>query len=564
MIKRLQQERGAVAVLTAASMLMILSAVALSVDIGDMIWRQRQVQGVVDLASMDAVRALGDRRDTSTRCTQALTFARATADRNNFSYSLSGYSLDVYLGTEDSNRNWTQLGTNSCNTDPTYNPTSANAVKVVASRPVLFQFLPGSNNVLGTAIATTVGQADLHMGTWTARASTTYLSQYDKVLTCLGKGGGTCNNQTSSLTVAGYSGLTSATINMGSLFSQLSIGTTDQIANTSVNYKNFLTAAATVLTAQGGSTNLNAATALTSLAATADNTQSFKFGDFITTTSGYGSAAALNMNVSDLIGAAAEVANTAHFVEVDNLGLSIPGVSSFNMKMSVIEAPQWGQGAADGTWSVHTAQIRSEFDLSVGSVLVGLTSVPITLKLYVETANGTGTLTNIACAADPTNGSVTVNASTSAVTLYIGQVSNSAMTNVSVDPAQSNGVNAATMANVAGLVNITGSGSMSLAGANNATVTLSGPFTRTGSVGTFTTNTDTLRNNLAVTVTSLGLPLSIGTISTAVQNLVKPVLDVVDTTLLNVIDALPGVSFDLAGADLWNTWADCTARKLVG
>src|SRR5258708_33900431 len=87
---------------------------------------------------------------------------------------------------------------------------------------------------------------------------------------------------------------------MGSLFSSLNIGTANDIANTSVNYKSFLTATATILNAQGGSTNVNAATALTSLAATADNTLAFKFGDFINATSGYNSAAALNMNVSDL------------------------------------------------------------------------------------------------------------------------------------------------------------------------------------------------------------------------------------------------------------------------
>jgi hypothetical protein len=190
--------------------------------------------------------------------------------------------------------------------------------------------------------------------------------------------------------------------------------------------------------------------------------------------------------------------------------------------------------------------------------------VPITLKLYLESANGTGTLSNVACAANPANGSVTINASTSAVTLYIGEVSNGAMTNVSVDPATSGGVSAATMANVAGLVKITGSGSLSLAGANNANVVLSGPFTRSGTIGTFTTNTDALRNNLALVVTSLGLPLNLGAISTAVANLVKPVLDVVDTTVLNVLDAMPGLSLDLAGADLWNTQVNCAARKLVG
>src|SRR5438067_2833271 len=118
-MKRIQQERGAVAVLTAASMLMILAAVALSVDIGDMIWRQRQVQGVVDMASLDAVRALGDRRDTSTRCTQALTYARQAGNRNNFDYSLSGLSLDVYLGTVDSTHKVTQLGATRWATDLT-------------------------------------------------------------------------------------------------------------------------------------------------------------------------------------------------------------------------------------------------------------------------------------------------------------------------------------------------------------------------------------------------------------------------------------------------------------
>ena len=543
-------------------MLFVLAAVALSVDIGDIVWRQRQVQGIVDMASLDAIRALGDRRDTSARCAQALNYARQSANRNGFDYTNSGFTLTVYLGTVDSSRNWTQLG-NSCNSDTTYNPTSANAVEVVASHPVLFRFLPGSDDVLAHAIATTSGQADLYMGTYAARVNTTYLSQYDKLLTCLGKAGGVCSNQTSSLTAVGYTGLTSATINIGSLFSQLNIGTASDIANTSVNYKNFLTAAATVLTAQGGSTNLNAATALTSLAATADNTLSFKFGDFLSANSGYGDIAALNMNVSELIGAAVEAGNQAHFVEVDNLGLSIPGVSNVNMKMSVIEPPGFCQGTPYNC-TAHTAQIRSEFDMNVGSVLVGLTSVPITLKLYVESANGTGTLTDVGCAADPANGSITVNASTSAVTLYIGEVSNSAMTNVSVDPAQSNGVNADTMANVAGLVNITGSGSMSLAGANNATVVLSGPFTRTGSIGTFTTNTDALRNNLSLTVTSLGGAINVGTISTAVANLVKPVLDVADTTILNVIDTIPGISLDLAGADLWNTWANCNARKLVG
>jgi uncharacterized membrane protein len=546
-------------IITAISMLMVLSAVALSVDIGDLIWRKRQMQGLVDLASLDAVRAVGDQRDTSmTRCAQALQIAHHAASRNNFDYSASGYSLTVQLGSvNQSTRAWTMLI--DCSINAAGNPSAANAVKVIASRPVMFSWLPGSATIPATAISSSVPEADLGMGTWAARVNTSYLSQYDKLMYCMGRGGGTCSS-TTGLTAVGYSGLASATINLGSLFSSLSIGTTDQIANTQVSYKSMLQAAATILNAQGGSTNVNAATALTTLAASADSALKFKFGDIIDASSGYDRVAAANMNVSELIGASVEVANKAHFVQVNNLGLSIPGVSSFNMKMSVIEAPKWDYGAVSKPVSVHTAQIRTQFELSVGSVLVGLTSVPITLKLYVESANGTGTLTNIACAANPSNGSVTVNASTSAVTIYVGEVSQGAMTNVSVDPTPS----AAVMANVANLVRITGSGSLSLAGAHNAAVTLSGPFTRTGTLGTFTTNTDLLRNSLSVTVTALGGILNTALISTAVQNLVKPVLDVVDTTLLNVVDILPGLSVDLAGADLWNTRADCSSRKLVG
>jgi uncharacterized membrane protein len=466
--------------------------------------------------------------------------------------------LGVQLGTvNQTTKVFTLLA--DCPSNLALNPSSANAVLVTATTVAPFSFMPGSDTLTATATATSNAKAKIEMGTWAARANTAYTAQLDKLLTCFGKGGGTCNSS-SGVTVLGYNGLANATINMGDLFTQLGIGTANDIANTQVTYKNVLTAAATVLNNKGDATSVAAATALTSLAATTDSTLKLKLGDFIGASTGYADAAAANVNVLELITASAEVANVAHFVEVDNLGLSVPGVSNINVKMSVIEGPKWDYGSVDKPTTVHTGQIRMQLEMAVGSVLVGVTQVPITLKLYVESANGTGTLSNIVCAANPSNGSVTINASTSAVTLYVGEVSNAAMTNTSVDPTPT----AATLANVAGLVNITGSGSISLAGANNASVVLSGPFTRTGTIGTFTTNTDALRNNLTLVVTALGLPLNVGAIGTAVGNLVKPVLDVVDTTVLNVLAAMPGINLDLAGADLWNEKVDCSGRKLVG
>jgi len=170
MIKRTKDdERGAVVIITAVSMLMIMAALALAVDIGDLVWRKREIQGVVDLGSLDAVRALSDQRDTTqTRCQQALAIARESALRNNFDYTTSGYGLDVQLGTVDpTTRAWNSL-TNSCQLNPTFNSSAANAVKVLASRPVMFSWLPGSDVIPGDAVSSMVSTADIGMGTWAA------------------------------------------------------------------------------------------------------------------------------------------------------------------------------------------------------------------------------------------------------------------------------------------------------------------------------------------------------------------------------------------------------------
>jgi uncharacterized membrane protein len=558
-MKRLHQERGAVAVLTAASMLMVMAAVALSVDIGDMVWRQRQVQGVVDMASLDAVRALSDRRDASARCTQALNYARQSAGRNNFDYSLAGYSLDVYLGTVDSTRKWTQLGSNSCNADPTFDPSTANAVKVTASRPVLFRFMPGSNGVLASGISSSAGEGDIGMGTWAARVNTSYLTSFDKMMYCMGKGGAVCS-ASSGLTVAGYSGLASASIGLGSLFTSLNIGSASDIANTSVGYQSFLLAAATIMTSQG---NAATATALNTLAASADSFLTFKFGDFINATSGYGSAAAASMNVAELVTAAAEVANNQHFVEVDGLGVAVPGVASVNMKMAVIEPPQWSYGPVGTT--VHTAQVRTEFDLNLASglnvcLLLACVNVPLTLKVYAESAAGDGTITAISCGATSTANTETIHATTSAVSLYVGQVSpNSAFTNVSVTPT----VSPATLADVSILggihVVITAANSINLVGANTNVTMGPGTYPRSTTVVANSLNSDSLTTGLNVGITALGLSIS----TASVLALINPVIQSLDTSLFTALATLP-VGIQLAGADLWNTVINCSDRKLVG
>ena len=559
MIKRFAgEQRGAIAILTALSMVFVIAAVAMAVDVGHTVWTQRSLQGVADLASLDAVRALNDLRDGSqTRCSQALAYAQHAASRNNFNYASTGNSLSIELGTVDqTTKAFTMLS--NCTAAP-LDPSTANAVLVTVSSVQSFSFMPGSDSLTASATATSDAKAAIEMGTWLARFSTSNSSPLDKILFCLGNGGGTCSGS-AGVTAVGYGGLAAASINYGDLFAQLNIASTNDIANTQVTYKNFLLAAATVMSAKGDTTS---ATTLNTLAAAASASPAFKFGDLMSVTGGYDSAAALNANLLDLVGAAAELANNDSFFEVDNLGVTVPGVASVNMKATVIEPPVKAYGPV-GTSTPKTAQLRTEFDMALATplklcLLVTCVNVPLTLKMYAEGASGQATITGISCATTNTNDTVTVSAATSAVTLYVGQVTpNSAFTNTS-GPAS---VSPATLANTTVLgipVNITASNSMNISAASQSVTLGPGAYTRSGSVGSNTITTDSLATGLSINMSVGALTVS----GSSVLALLTPVLQAVDTSLYSVMSSLP-LSIQFGGADLWNSAIDCGGRKLVG
>jgi Flp pilus assembly protein TadG len=233
-IKRLRgEERGAIAVMTALCLAFVIAAVAMAVDVGHTVYSKRALQGVADAAALDAVRALNDLRDGSqTRCSQALAYAQHAATRNNFTYSASGNSLSIQLGTVDqTTKAFTMLS--DCTSAP-LDPAAASAVLVSVSTVAPFSFMPGSDSLNATATATSNAKADIAMGTWLARFSTSNSSPLDKILFCLGNAGGTCSGS-AGVTALGYGGLAAATINYGDLFTQLNIATTSDIANTQVS-----------------------------------------------------------------------------------------------------------------------------------------------------------------------------------------------------------------------------------------------------------------------------------------------------------------------------------------
>ncbi|HEV2685003.1 MAG TPA: hypothetical protein VGW79_00045, partial [Actinomycetota bacterium] len=207
--------------------------------------------------------------------------------------------------------------------------------------------------------------------------------------------------------------------------------------------------------------------------------------------------------------------------------------------------------------SVHSAAVRIQLTMNLTTtVLVGTTQVPITLKVYSEAAEGDGQLTSIACAPVNTDSHVTIHSTRDGQLLYVGEVPDGALTNKSVRPTAA----PATVAYVPGLVRITAYASALTAGVTKDSM-MTGPFTRTDSVGTTGANSDTLKDNLQITVDALGGLFSATYVTGAVRAALQPVLDELDTEVFNKLSSEPfGIEF--AGADVMNQGVNCSARRL--
>src|SRR6266487_57847 len=98
------EQRGTISVLAGISLIFVIPAAALTVDIGQAAWKKRSLQRLVDVVSLDAVRAVGDRRSGSTGCDGvATTFAQQSATRNGFDYANTalGNAMTVEIGVGD-------------------------------------------------------------------------------------------------------------------------------------------------------------------------------------------------------------------------------------------------------------------------------------------------------------------------------------------------------------------------------------------------------------------------------------------------------------------------------
>lgn len=368
-----------------------------------------------------------------------------------------------------------------------------------------------------------------------------------------------------NLSAVGYNGLAAGSVSLGAVWTQLGLGTTDQIMNSQVNYRNFLNAMATVLNNQGDPSSVTAASYLGTLSAQVNSSTNFKFGDMLEVVSGDPTqAAGAKLDVLQMVGMAASVANGSNLLNM-TLPITIPGVTTTTMKLGLIEKPKIATGPArkdaSGNWvtKAHTGQVRLQLDLTLTQRLTVLLSQgTVHLPVYLEAAGATGELTNIRCAIPHTNSDITVRTTTQPVTAKVGTATDPSLTSTGVAT-----VNPGQIVSMAGLVNVTGTATATMAsGVQDLIIRLLQTLTAGSSSVSLAGQ---LVSSLALQVQVLGLGINATTVANNTLAILNPVLSVLDSSLLTPLKrALGSLGIAIGGADVTNLDEGCGYRRLIG
>lgn len=376
---RRREERGAILVLSAAGMVLALIASALAIDIGRLAQAAREDQKIADLAALDAIRG------TTPLDYQSL--AELSAVRNGFPLGTPGYTITAYEGTKSGNTCVSVSGAGSA------------CVTVTSPHTNNFPFVGGRNSMTRAGQASESAFGGFSIGSSLVTLDTSRSAILDRVM------GGMLRGSNLSISGVSWSGLTTADITLEALRTQMvnmgmTAGSVNEMLNANMTVTQLMTATAGAMTAQGESAAEIAVLNALKAQVTATTLGTFKLGDFISVASGADNTAlASEMNVFQLVTASAQVANGSHFIDVSDVGITVPNVLSTKVSLQVIEPPQFYFGPVGGSRSTGQISLTVTPKLSLPVTVAGLTSVVVTNELPVKLtgAGATGTLTAATC-----------------------------------------------------------------------------------------------------------------------------------------------------------------------
>lgn len=537
-------DRGNIAIMGAASLLLVIACAALGVDVGAIFADKRRTQSATDLAALVAASDLSN----------ASRAAAATVAKNNYPpESLVAVEPGVYTANASLTPQQRFVAA----------ATPANAVRVTMQTrtPLYFgKVLTGDSqwNLKATAIASTTRLASFAIGSRLVSLNGGLLNSL------LGGMLGT----TLSLSAMDYNALLSAKIDafdfLGALATRVNLTgvSYDTLLNSNLKVTDIVAA---LQTAAAGNSGAIAAlsglsSAISGLTTRITPKSLISVGPYSNLTVGQKPKVGASVSALDLLSAMAAVANGSNQIAA-NVNLSLPGIAGVTLMATVGERPvgtSWVTVGSLGA-SVHTAQTRVLLKIQlVGSGAVSVVNLPV----YVEIAAGTATLNAISCGyPNVSTSTVTLGVSPGIVDAWIGDVTSAMMTNFSTAPNPP----AVNIVNL-GAVQVTGRAHATMANTSPTSVTFSyadiqAQTKKTVSTTSFTSSlTSSLLGDLQLGVQLGPLGLPIPGIGALVAGIIGGATGSIDTLLNSVLQTL-GVG--LGQADVWVTGIRCDGAVLV-
>jgi uncharacterized membrane protein len=375
MSTRSRDERGATLAIVGVVMTVIVVIAAFAVDLGMQRVVRRDMQALADVVALDMARRL-DGTSTAVQLKPAMDAAKTASVARNGDTLGGGLDVKYRLGGLDAN------GTFSTSISP---PT---AVEVTAGAKIDFAFAPGSGAATRTAIATTEGSACFKVGSFALG-----LASNDSILEPI-------LGNAAAARVLSYGGLATADVSLLGLAAELGAGSPESLLTApNIAVGELLDASAALLTEEGGTANLELATALgqikTDLGPLAS--ENVDFGELLSLGQTNGSALDAQVNVLDLLTGGLIVANGVNGVSVPELNLDVLG-TTLTAKLWITEAPRIACNNGIATTAQGYVELSGTINLSVLGVGVRLRNVALRVGLANASARLLGDET--ACTED--------------------------------------------------------------------------------------------------------------------------------------------------------------------
>ncbi|MDR3382455.1 TadG family pilus assembly protein [Cupriavidus basilensis] len=589
---RRRGQRGAIGVLGALLLATVAIGSLVSIDVGHVFYRQRQLQKIADMAALAGAQQLKQAAAAATVSANVLSATQSAGAQNDYAgtatanCSAAGSSdadgMRVCLGVWDPAYSTGSDTARHFNAGYDTTKLSANAVQVVVTQtvPILF-VIPGSASRQLRAEA--IANASPPVASFSLGSGLLDFNSGNSLLSGL-------LGTSVRFSAADWQGLLNANVTLDQLRLKLGAGTIDDLLKTSLSIQQFY---ALVLGAAGKDALLSTALGspptqlgLSGVKANVGVGQLLNLGVLAPAAS---SAADVALNVASLLTLGAQVANGTAAVTLP-LSLTVPGIAGVSTQLYVVQPPVMAVGPArqlsgpPATWqtTAHTAQVGLRLDVQVNTsldtnqgggitglllsiingikgVVNGIVNVQLNVPLYVEVAAATASLQSIQCAAAKADCRATLGVTTGLVTACLA------------NPTGTGCANSATLADVALLgllgtpvrVTVQATASPRSVPVNSSTVTLAPGDTKR--VGTQQVLGGVIQQVVAgivptATVTVLGIDLL--KIPVDLTVLLQPLVTAlnVDAVLNTLLGAL---GIQLGYADIWMQGIDCNNAELV-